>query len=86
VQRWINLRAGHRTKVTALKLLQKLNRQAARSILQQDRIVRITSRTCSDNFGLSGFSGGANIVVVPQIFPAGLQTQAGLGPKFGYFS
>jgi len=51
----INLRAGHRTKVTTLKKLQKLNRQAARSIVPQGRVICVTSRTYSNNFGLSGF-------------------------------
>jgi len=44
VQGWINLRTGHRAKVTTLKPLQKLIRRAAFSILQQRRAIRIKSR------------------------------------------
>jgi hypothetical protein len=37
--------------------------------LQQRRVIRITSRFCSNNFGLPRFSCGANIGVAPPMFP-----------------
>ena len=61
MQGWINFRARHDEKVTALEELQKLNCQRGMLILQQGRIIRITSRTSSNNSGLSGFSDVANI-------------------------
>ena len=68
-----------------LKPLQKLNRHAACSILQQGRTIRITSRTCSTNFGLSGFSDGANIAVVPSIFPFWTANSSPIRPKVWVF-
>jgi hypothetical protein len=70
-------------KVTTLKPLQKLNRQAARSISS-------TGPRCPDhvanNFGFSGFGGGSGIVVVPPIFPGWTASSSRIRPRFGYFS
>src|SRR5207247_6905987 len=85
VQCRINLRAGHRTKVTTLKPLQKLNRQPACSILQQCRVAHITSRTYSTTFGLSGFRRGANIGVVSPIFHWATANSNRIRHNFGYF-
>ena len=86
VQCRIDFRAGHGTKVTTLKLLQKLNHQPTCSILQAAASPASRQASRSKISGLSGFSGSANIGVVPPISPAGLQTQSGLDANFGYFS
>jgi hypothetical protein len=48
-------------------------------------VVRITSRTYCNHFGLSGFNRGTNIAVVPPIFPSWTANSSRIRPKIWVF-